>query len=177
MIYSSSFGFTPIIKEIKKHFIAIKIDKLEKYGGPFGDTFKPEKENWMPLEIGKEEFWRAAEEEFYRWKKREEERGFKSSETLVTQEAEMPEDKKSGKSPGVTAVLNFILPGSGYLYLGKWWGIPIIFLDLSLTLGFIAGFISPEAYAGAMLLVFVFGIFLAIHGYYLAKKDSSIPDY
>ena len=170
MIYSSSFGFTPIIKEIKKHFIAIKTDKLEKYGGPFGGTFKPEKENWMPLEIGKEEFWRAAEKEFYRWKKKEEEWGFKSSEAAGTRQADTSEDKKSGKSPGVTAALNFILPGSGYLYLGKWWGIPVIFLDISLTLGFIAGFLSPEAYVGAMLSVFILGMFFAIHGYYLAKK-------
>ena len=37
------------------------------------------------------------------------------------------------KNPLIAGFLNFMLPGLGYGYLGKWWGIMIFQVDITLT--------------------------------------------
>ncbi len=79
--------------------------------------------------------------------------------------------KRRGQSPLIAAFLNFVLPGIGYLYLGKWWGILLFQIDV---------------YATALLLIYVldFGldilvllpiwIILAFHAWYMAKQIPAL---
>jgi HEAT repeat protein len=73
------------------------------------------------------------------------------------------------KDPRVTALLNFLLPGLGYFYLGKWWGILIWQVDITATVWLFT--ITGEAPAYAAL--FPIYLFLAAHGYYMASR---MPD-
>jgi HEAT repeat protein len=73
------------------------------------------------------------------------------------------------KDPRVTALLNFLLPGLGYFYLGKWWGILIWQVDITATVWLFT--ITGEAPAYAAL--FPIYLFLASHGYWMASR---MPD-
>jgi hypothetical protein len=73
------------------------------------------------------------------------------------------------KDPRVTALLNFLLPGLGYFYLGKWWGILIWQVDISATVWMFTITGEQPAYAA----LFPIYLFLAAHGYYMAKR---MPD-
>ncbi|MDD1653107.1 MAG: HEAT repeat domain-containing protein [Methanomicrobiales archaeon] len=73
------------------------------------------------------------------------------------------------KDPRVTALLNFLLPGLGYFYLGKWWGILIWQVDITATVWLFT--ITGEAPAYAALLPIY--LILAAHGYYMATR---MPD-
>jgi HEAT repeat protein len=70
------------------------------------------------------------------------------------------------KNPRIAALLNFLLPGQGYNYLGFWWGTVIFQAELSLTLYMLA--FAGEAVTYTMLFP-LYGI-VAIHGWYMAKK-------
>ena len=70
------------------------------------------------------------------------------------------------KNPSVAAFLNFVLPGMGYCYLGRWWGVLVFQVDVTATLWLYA-FVGNQDTYGLLLPIYVI---LAIHGYYLAKK-------
>ncbi|MDD1652110.1 MAG: HEAT repeat domain-containing protein [Methanomicrobiales archaeon] len=73
------------------------------------------------------------------------------------------------KDPRVTALLNFLLPGLGYFYLGKWWGILVWQVDITATVWLFT--ITGEAPAYAAL--FPIYLLLAAHGYWMASR---MPD-
>jgi hypothetical protein len=43
---------------------------------------------------------------------------------------------RAGKSPSIAALLNFLFPGIGYNYVGKWWGFLLFQVNLTLILLF-----------------------------------------
>ena len=76
---------------------------------------------------------------------------------------------KIRKNPLASAVLNFLLPGMGYLYLGKWWGVVVFQVDVYLTLWMVVN--QGEFFSYPLLLVVY--LLLAVHAWYIAGK---IPD-
>jgi len=75
------------------------------------------------------------------------------------------------KNPYIAGFLNFILPGLGYGYLGKWWG-PIIFqVDITLTV-WLFKFGGEES---TYLILFPLYLVLAVHAWYLTKKMPLDP--
>jgi len=83
------------------------------------------------------------------------------------------------KNPLVAGFLNFLLPGLGYGYLGKWWGIMIFQIELSITLWLHQtetakyGVDVGEFYT--YLVLFPLYFLLAIHAWYLAKNLPEEP--
>ncbi len=73
------------------------------------------------------------------------------------------------KNPYIAALLNFSIPGMGYNYLGKWWGILVFQTDVYITLWFYAH--TGEGYTYSLLLPIYLA--LAAHAYYMAVK---MPD-
>ncbi len=76
------------------------------------------------------------------------------------------------KSPAAAAVLNFFLPGMGYLYLGRWWGIPIFIALILYSLLLISSAVlfPPIAY----IFGSVVGLALAWHAYKMAGETIPI---
>jgi hypothetical protein len=70
------------------------------------------------------------------------------------------------KNPAVAAFLNLILPGQGYLYLDRWWGILIFQIDVTATLWLFATAGDQPTY-GLLLPLYVI---LAAHAWYLAGR-------
>lgn len=68
--------------------------------------------------------------------------------------------------PWAAAILNFVLPGMGYTYLGKWWGLLIFQADVTLTLFIFM--VTKEVIASAILLPAY--LILALHAAMMAKK-------
>ncbi|MDD1701222.1 MAG: HEAT repeat domain-containing protein [Methanoregula sp.] len=69
-------------------------------------------------------------------------------------------------SPAGAAVLNFLFFGSGYMYLGKWWG-GLVFMSYMTAMVFIqlfTGVIFPFIYA------YPFTWISAVHTYYMVKQ-------
>jgi hypothetical protein len=73
------------------------------------------------------------------------------------------------KNPKIAAFLNFTLPGMGYSYLGKWWGIIVFQFDVALTL-WLLRFGKEELSTMILLPLYVI---IAIHAAYMAIK---MPD-
>jgi HEAT repeat protein len=73
------------------------------------------------------------------------------------------------KNPVIAGILNFLLPGMGYFYLGMWWGIVIFQLDVSATLWLFASMGTDIAYD----ILFPLYVLLAVHAWYLSKR---MPD-
>ena len=73
------------------------------------------------------------------------------------------------KNPKIAAFLNFTLPGVGYGYLGKWWGIVVFQFDVALTL-WLLRFGKEEL---STLILLPLYVIIAIHAYYMAVK---MPD-
>ncbi|HVN66638.1 MAG TPA: HEAT repeat domain-containing protein [Methanomicrobiales archaeon] len=73
-------------------------------------------------------------------------------------------------NPYIAAFLNFILPGMGYTYLGRWWGVLVFQIDVTATLWLYAFVGSQDTYG----LLFPLYIILAAHGWYLAKKTPEM---
>lgn len=73
------------------------------------------------------------------------------------------------KNPNIAAFLNFVLPGIGYFYLGRWWGILIFQIDVYAT-----ALMSDELglFATFDYLLPLYAI-VAIHAWYLARR---MPD-
>ncbi|MGA2933775.1 MAG: HEAT repeat domain-containing protein [Methanomicrobiales archaeon] len=70
------------------------------------------------------------------------------------------------KTPSVAALLNLILPGQGYLYLGRWWGVLVFQVDITATLWLFATVGDQPTY-GLLLPLYVI---LAAHAWYLAGR-------
>ncbi len=73
------------------------------------------------------------------------------------------------KNPKIAALLNFLLPGQGYNYLGKWWGILIFQLDVTITLWLLRFGGESLSY----VILFPLYLIIAIHAAYIAMR---MPD-
>ena len=70
------------------------------------------------------------------------------------------------RNPLVAAFLNLVLPGQGYLYLGRWWGVLVFQVDITATLWLFATMGDQPTY-GLLLPLYVI---LAAHAWYLAGR-------
>ena len=77
---------------------------------------------------------------------------------------------RTAKNPVIAAVMNFLLPGLGYGYIGKWWGIMIFQIDVTATVWLY----KYEGQGNSYGVLFPIYILLALHAWYLAKK---MPDF
>ena len=75
------------------------------------------------------------------------------------------------KIPLIAGFLNFLLPGLGYGYLGKWWGIMIFQIDITVTVWLFK--FSGEA--ATYCILFPFYILLGIHAWYIGKLMPEEP--
>jgi len=73
------------------------------------------------------------------------------------------------KNPLIAGFLNFMLPGLGYGYLGKWWGIMIFQIDITATVWLFMYQGEVSTYS----LLFPVYLVLAFHAWYIAQK---MPD-
>jgi HEAT repeat protein len=76
---------------------------------------------------------------------------------------------RNRKNPLIAGFLNFMLPGLGYGYLGKWWGIMIFQVDITATVWLFRYQGEVSSYG----LLFPVYLVLAIHAWYIAQK---MPD-
>lgn len=70
------------------------------------------------------------------------------------------------KNPLVAGILNFLLPGLGYGYLGKWWGIMIFQIDITATVWIFKYYGEANTYG----ILFPLYIILGVHAWYITKK-------
>jgi hypothetical protein len=77
---------------------------------------------------------------------------------------------RTARNPLVAGILNLLLPGLGYGYIGKWWGIMIFQIDVTATVALYKYEGAGDSYG---MLVPIY-LLLAIHAWYLAKK---MPDF
>jgi hypothetical protein len=73
------------------------------------------------------------------------------------------------KNPIIAGFLNFVLPGIGYFWLGKWWGILIFQVDIYATVWI---FQTQGQFASLDYLLPVY-LILALHAWYIARE---MPD-
>ena len=73
------------------------------------------------------------------------------------------------KNPYIAGFLNFVLPGMGYFYLGKWWGIIIFQIDVYATTLVFTTNGEFNTYGINYPIYFI----LAAHAWYMASK---MPD-
>ncbi len=73
------------------------------------------------------------------------------------------------KNPFIAGFLNFVLPGMGYFYLGKWWGIIIFQIDVYATTLVFTSNGEFSTYGIHYPVYFI----LAAHAWYMASK---MPD-
>jgi len=73
------------------------------------------------------------------------------------------------KNPLIAGFLNFMLPGLGYGYLGKWWGVMIFQIDITLTVWLFKYQGEVSSYG----MLFPVYLVLAFHAWYIARK---MPD-
>ena len=78
---------------------------------------------------------------------------------------------KKKKNPLIAGFLNFILPGLGYAYLAKWWGVMIYEIDIFITVWLLQ--YGGENFSFEMLLPIYF--VLACHAYYITAKMPPDP--
>ena len=75
------------------------------------------------------------------------------------------------KNPLIAGFLNFMLPGLGYGYLGKWWGIMIFQIDITVTVWMF----KAEGETNTYLVLFPLYFLLAVHAWYLARNMPEEP--
>jgi hypothetical protein len=75
------------------------------------------------------------------------------------------------KNPLIAGFLNFMLPGLGYGYLGKWWGIMIFQIDITVTVWLFKAQGEPNTYG----VLFPLYLLLAGHAWYLARNMPEEP--
>lgn len=75
------------------------------------------------------------------------------------------------KNPLIAGFLNFMLPGLGYGYLGKWWGIMIFQIDITVTVWLFTAQGETNTYS----VLFPIYLLLALHAWYLAKNMPEEP--
>ncbi len=73
---------------------------------------------------------------------------------------------RTRKNPLIAGFLNFMLPGLGYGYLGKWWGVMIFQIDITATVWLF----RYEGEAGTYGLLLPIYLILALHAWYIAQK-------
>jgi hypothetical protein len=78
---------------------------------------------------------------------------------------------KEKKNPLIAGFLNFVLPGLGYAYLAKWWGVMIFEIDIFGTIW--AYQYWGEQFTFETLLPIY--LLLAIHAYYITAKMPDDP--
>lgn len=78
---------------------------------------------------------------------------------------------RASKSPLIAGFLNFMLPGLGYGYLGKWWGIMIFQIDITLTVWLFKLGGEFMTYAVLFSVYFV----LALHAWYITTIMPEDP--
>ncbi len=78
-----------------------------------------------------------------------------------------PRDRKN---PLIAGFLNFMLPGLGYGYLGKWWGVMIFQIDITATV-WLFRYEGEGSTYGLLLPVY---LVLALHAWYIAQN---MPDH
>jgi HEAT repeat protein len=76
---------------------------------------------------------------------------------------------RTRKNPNIAALLNFVVAGMGYFYLGKWWGI------LVFQMNFIAITLLPKILGPLVTLDYLLPLYaiIAIHAWYMARQ---VPD-
>ena len=75
------------------------------------------------------------------------------------------------KNPLVAGFLNFLLPGLGYGYLGKWWGTMIFQIDVMATVWLFKYMGDSDSFA----LLFPIYLVLGIHAWYITTKMPKDP--
>jgi len=75
------------------------------------------------------------------------------------------------KNPLIAGILNFLLPGLGYGYLGKWWGIMIFQIDITATVWIFKYYGEANTYG----ILFPLYIILGLHAWYITKKMPEEP--
>jgi len=78
---------------------------------------------------------------------------------------------KVTKNPLIAGFLNFALPGLGYAYLAKWWGVMIYEIDIFGTI-VLFQYMGEQFSYEALLPIY---LLLGIHAYYLAIKMPIDP--
>ncbi|MCX6686295.1 MAG: HEAT repeat domain-containing protein [Methanoregula sp.] len=78
---------------------------------------------------------------------------------------------KMMKNPLIAGFLNFMLPGLGYGYLGKWYGVMIFQIDITATVWLFKYGGVGNTYG----ILFPIYLLLAIHAYYITKKMPEPP--
>jgi hypothetical protein len=73
---------------------------------------------------------------------------------------------RTRKSPLIAGFLNFVLPGIGYFWLGKWWGVLIFQIDIYMTVWIY----QTQGEIGALDVLLPLYIVLAIHAWYIARQ-------
>ncbi|MGA7797082.1 MAG: HEAT repeat domain-containing protein [Methanoregula sp.] len=77
---------------------------------------------------------------------------------------------RTAKNALVAGFLNFVLPGLGYGYIGKWYGIMIFQIDITATVYLY----KYEGQGSTYAMLVPLYLLLAIHAWYIAKK---MPDF
>jgi len=73
---------------------------------------------------------------------------------------------RTRKNPLIAGFLNFMLPGLGYGYLGKWWGVMIFQIDITATV-WLFRYEGEGSTYGLLLPLY---LIMAIHAWYIAQK-------
>jgi hypothetical protein len=73
---------------------------------------------------------------------------------------------RTRKNPLVAGFLNFMLPGLGYGYLGKWWGVMIFQIDITATV-WLFRYEGEGSTYGLLLPLY---LVMALHAWYIAQK-------
>jgi HEAT repeat protein len=77
---------------------------------------------------------------------------------------------RTRKNPFIAGFLNFAIPGIGYFWLGKWWGVLIFQIDIYATIWVYQAFGEFAALDYLLPLYLIF----AIHAWYIARN---MPDF
>jgi hypothetical protein len=75
------------------------------------------------------------------------------------------------KNPWIAGFLNFLLPGLGYAYLGKWWGTMIFQIDVLTTVWLFRLEGDDNSYA-VLLPIY---LLLGLHAWYITTKMPKDP--
>jgi hypothetical protein len=78
---------------------------------------------------------------------------------------------KMKKNPLIAGFLNFVLPGLGYAYLAKWWGVMIFEIDIFATIWIFQYWGEQFTFETLLPIYFL----LAIHAYYITAKMPEDP--
>jgi hypothetical protein len=75
------------------------------------------------------------------------------------------------KNPWIACFLNFLLPGTGYAYLGHWWGTLIFSFDELLTVWIF----KWEGDTNSYIVLLPLYILIGVHAYYMTTKIPKDP--